>query len=84
MWTKYFSDYHQQRKGTTVPSFIIVGYGWHILGKWPSCYHTFPPSIYDPPQKGPSWIGLTDNIKLNGLPTKVPSKLKSIDENVDS
>ena len=38
----------------TVPSFIIVGYVWQILGRWPFCPQPHPVQ----PQKVPSWIGL--------------------------
>ena len=41
------------RQGITVPSFIIVGYVWRILGKKPP-----PLPIREQPRKSPSWIGL--------------------------
>ena len=37
-----------------MPSFIIVGYVWQILGRG------LPP-IREQPRKGPSWIGLKNN-----------------------
>ena len=42
------------RQGITVPSFIIVGYVWQILGRGP--FYPFP--IREQPRKDPSWIGL--------------------------
>ena len=41
-------------EGITVPSLIIVGYVWQILGRGAF----LPPSIREKPQKRPSWIGL--------------------------
>ena len=37
-----------------MPSFIIIGYVWHILGRGPF----WPPPIREQPRKSPSWIGL--------------------------
>ena len=43
------------RQGIIVPSLIIVGYVWQVLGKG----NLFaPPPICEQPQKSPSWIGL--------------------------
>ena len=39
-----------------MPSFIIAGYVWQILG-----WGTFLPPIREQPRKGPSWIGLSTN-----------------------
>ena len=38
-----------------MPSFIIVGYVWHILGR---AGLFAPPPIREQPRKSPSWIGL--------------------------
>ena len=37
-----------------MPSFIIIGYVWHILGRGPF----WPLPIREQPRKSPSWIGL--------------------------
>ena len=42
------------RLSIVVPSFIIIGYVWHILGRRVFLL----PIICEQPRKGPSWIGL--------------------------
>ena len=42
------------RLSIVVPSFIIIGYVWHILGRRVFLL----PTICEQPRKGPSWIGL--------------------------
>ena len=49
--------------GITVPSFIIVGYVWQILGRvGPFCPP--PPPIYEQLLKYPFWTGLKQKLKF--------------------
>ena len=48
------------RLGITVPSFIILGYVWQILGR--GTFLPIQPYIFEQPRKGLSWIGLRQKI----------------------
>ena len=54
------------RQGIILPIFITVGYAWTFLGSGGEWVGGFapPPSFFEQPQKGPSWIRLTTS-RLN-------------------
>ena len=47
--------------GITVPSFIIAGYVWQIVGRGGG--FLVPPPMPEQPRKSPSWIGLRKKLR---------------------